>query len=76
MDEGANNYNADATVEPDNACTYDLTLSVDASQTTFTSMSVAGAFNGWNQYSNFMDDSDGDGIYTVTLSVGAGAQEY
>ena len=76
MDEGANNYNPDATVEPDNACTYDLTLSVDASQTTFTSMSVAGAFNGWNQYSNFMDDSDGDGIYSVTLSVGAGAQEY
>ena len=23
-----------------------------------------------------MDDSDGDGVYTITLSVGAGAQEY
>ena len=76
MDATANNYNADATLEPENSCTYDLTLSVDASQTAFGSVSVAGGFNGWNNGSNFMDDSDGDGVYTITLSVGAGAQEY
>ena len=61
MDPSANNYNADATVEPENSCLYDVTLSVDASQTDFTSMSLAGTFNGWNNASNFMDDSDGDG---------------
>ena len=76
LDESANNYNPDATLEPENACTYDLTLSVDVSQTSFGSVSVAGGFNGWNNGSNFMDDSDGDGIYTITLSVGSGAQEY
>ena len=76
MDETANNYDEAATVEPGNSCTYDLTLSVDASQTEFESVSVAGGFNNWNNGSNFMDDSDGDGVYTITLSVGAGAQEY
>ena len=76
MDPSANNYNADATVEPENSCLYDVTLSVDASQTDFTSMSLAGTFNGWNNASNFMDDSDGDGTYTITVSMTAGAQEY
>ena len=36
MDDSANNYNPDATVEPENSCLYDLTLSVDVSQTSFT----------------------------------------
>ena len=76
MDESANNYNPDATVEPENSCLYDVTLSVDVSQTTFTSVSLAGTFNGWNNGSNFMDDSDGDGVYTITVSMTAGAQEY
>ena len=76
MDESANNYNPDATVEPENSCLYDVTLSVDVSQTTFTSVSLAGTFNGWNNGSNFMDDSDGDGVYAITVSMTAGAQEY
>jgi hypothetical protein len=76
MDSSANNYNAEATVEPENSCLYDVTLSVDASQTSFTSMTLAGTFNGWNNLSNPMDDSDGDGVYFVTVSMTAGNQEY
>ncbi|MDA0904214.1 MAG: lamin tail domain-containing protein [Bacteroidetes bacterium] len=76
MDPTANNYNAEATVQPENSCLYDVTLSVDASQTSFTSMNLAGAFNGWNNLSNPMDDIDGDGVYTVTVSMTAGNQEY
>ena len=76
MDDSANNYNPDATVEPENACLYDLTVSVDASQTSFTGVTIAGTFNGWNNGSNPMSDDDGDGVYSITVSVGAGAQEY
>ena len=76
MDETANNYNPDATVEPENACLYDLTLSVDISQTSFTGVTLAGTFNGWNNGSNPMADDDGDGVYNITVSVTAGAQEY
>jgi hypothetical protein len=74
MDTNANNYNADATI--DEGCLYDVTLSVDASQTSFTSMFWAGTANGWNNLANPMDDSDGDGVYTVTLSLPAGNNEY
>ena len=76
MDETANNYNADATVEPENSCLYDLTVSVDISQTSFTGVTIAGTFNGWNNGSNPMSDDDGDGVYSITVSVTAGAQEY
>ncbi len=76
MDESANNYNAEATVEPENSCLYDLTVSVDISQTTFTGVTLAGGFNGWNNGSNPMSDDDGDGVYSITVSVTAGAQEY
>ncbi len=76
MDESANNYNAEATVEPENSCLYDLTVSVDISQTSFTGVTLVGGFNGWNNGSNPMSDDDGDGIYSITVSVTAGAQEY
>ena len=56
--------------------TVDITLSVDVSETSFTSMSMAGTVNGWNNTANFMDDSDGDGVYTITLSMELGNQEY
>ncbi len=76
MDPTANNYNAEATLEPENACLYDLTVSVDISQTSFTGVTLAGAYNGWNNGSNPMSDDDGDGVYSITVSVTAGAQEY
>ena len=49
-------------------------MSVDASQTSFTGVTIAGTFNGWNNGSNPMSDDDGDGVYSITVSVGAGAQ--
>ena len=75
MDAAANNYNPDATVEPENTCQYDVTLTVDASQTTFATMCLAGTFQGWNPGANPMTDN-GDGTYTITVSMAAGAQEY
>ena len=75
MDAEANNYNPDATVEPENTCLYDVTLTVDASQTSFATMCLAGTFQGWNPGANPMTDN-GDGTYTITVSMGAGAQEY
>ena len=37
---------------------------------------VSGTFNGWAGDANPMDDSDGDGIWTVTLPLDAGDYEY
>ena len=74
MDANANNYNADATI--DEGCTYDVTVSVDMAQTGFSSVSWAGTANGWNNFANFMDDSDGDGVFHITLSLPAGPNEY
>ena len=56
--------------------TVDVTFSVDVNGTGYTSVSMAGTFNGWNNAANFMDDSDGDGVYTITLAMEPGAQEY
>ncbi|MGB1945112.1 MAG: hypothetical protein ACPHM0_05420, partial [Flavobacteriales bacterium] len=75
MDDSANNY--DPLAEQDNgSCLYDVTLSVNVNAESFESVSMAGTFNGWNNGSNFMDDSDGDGIYSITVQLTAGPQEY
>jgi hypothetical protein len=37
---------------------------------------VAGAFQGWNPAATELTDADGDGIYTVTLSMNNGTYEY
>ena len=37
-----------------------MTVSVDISQTSFTGVTIAGTFNGWNNGSNPMADDDGD----------------
>ena len=75
MDSAANNFNPDATVEPENTCLYDVTFAVDASQTSFATMCLAGTFQGWNPGANPMTDN-GDGTFSITVSMGAGAQEY
>ena len=75
MDASANNY--DPLAEQDNgSCLYDVTFSVNVNAESFESVSMAGTFNGWNNGSNFMDDSDGDGIYSITVQLTAGPQEY
>jgi 1,4-alpha-glucan branching enzyme len=42
----------------------------------YTTVNVSGAFNGWSGDSNPMEDPDGDNIYTATILMPAGAQEY
>jgi hypothetical protein len=37
---------------------------------------LAGTFNGWNAVSDPLSDSDGDGIWTITMFWPAGIQEY
>ena len=59
----------------------DITLSVDMNCYTGTAsvangVYVNGTFNGWNGTSNPMDDSDGDGVYTVTLTLTQPSFEY
>ncbi|MDC3397103.1 hypothetical protein OAW57_00245 [Flavobacteriales bacterium] len=55
----------------------DVTLSVDVSNESFDYVTIAGAFNGWNNEANPMSDDDGDGIYTITLQFPPNsAQEY
>ena len=67
MDASANNY--DPLAEQDNgSCLYDVTFSVNVNAESFESVSMAGTFNGWNNGSNFMDDSDGDGITASPFS--------
>jgi 1,4-alpha-glucan branching enzyme len=62
-------------VEP---TTYNVTLSVNMSEYTadFTTIYLSGTFNGWSGDANPMEDADGDGIWTTTVMMGAGAQEY
>ena len=59
----------------------DITLSVDMNCYTGTAsvangVYVNGTFNGWNGTSNPMDDSDGDGVYSVTLTLTQPSFEY
>ena len=59
----------------------DITLSVDMNCYTGTAsvangVYVNGTFNGWNGTSNPMDDSDNDGVYTVTLTLTVPSIEY
>ena len=59
----------------------DITLSVDMNCYTGTAsvangVYVNGTFNNWNGTSNPMDDSDGDGVYSVTLTLTQPSFEY
>ena len=61
-----------------------ITLSVDAAgfvdgdgnPLAVDSMFLAGAFNGWNGSANQMSDDDGDGVYTITVLLPGGNNEY
>ncbi len=55
-----------------------VSFSVDMNQvaTAFTTVYVSGEFNGWSGTANPLDDSDGDGIWTGTILMPAGAQEF
>jgi len=55
-----------------------VTLEVNMSSYTdmFTTVYLAGSFNGWDGEANPMEDPDGDGIWTTTLMLPAGNNEY
>jgi 1,4-alpha-glucan branching enzyme len=56
---------------------YDITFQVDMSeQTGFTTPEVNGTFNGWCGNCTAMQDLDGDGIWSITVSLQEGTYEY
>jgi hypothetical protein len=57
--------------------TYIVTFQVDMSnQTGFTTPEVNGTFNGWCGNCNFMNDNDGDNIWTRTISIPSGTYQF
>ena len=78
-DSTASNYNSSAT-DDDDSCTYATEFNVDMScvEFSFSTVHVTGPFCGWcgSDGWNDMTDTDGDGIYSVTLFVAAGDIEY
>ena len=57
---------------------YDVTFNVDMNNSgeTFTQMYLSGQFNDWSGEANPMNDDDGDGVWTTTLSLPIGSHEY
>ena len=56
---------------------YDITFQVDMSeQTGFNIPEVNGVFNGWCGNCTAMQDADGDGIWSITVSLQEGTYEY
>jgi len=58
----------------------DVTFQVDMNQYSeayaYSGVFLNGSFNGWCGTCNPMDDSDGDGVWSVTLSLAPGTVEY
>ena len=56
----------------------EITLSVDMNDysDTFTTPYISGSFNGWSADANPMDDIDGDGVWTVTVTMADGLQDF
>lgn len=57
---------------------YDVTFNVDMNNSgeTFTQMYLSGQFNDWSGEANPMNDDDGDGVWTTTVSLPIGSHEY
>ena len=56
---------------------YDVTFQVDMNgQTGFTTPELNGSFNGWCGNCTAMSDANGDGIWSVTVSLQEGTYEY
>lgn len=57
---------------------YDVTFSVDMNDypDAFSTVYVSGGFNGWAGVANPMEDTDGDGIWTTTITIPQGEIEY
>ncbi|MDA0729161.1 MAG: glycogen-binding domain-containing protein, partial [Bacteroidetes bacterium] len=53
-----------------------VTFTVDASQTSFSEVYLAGGFNGWSESDHPMQDLNGDGVYVLTVSLPEGWNEF
>lgn len=76
-DESANNYNPDATVD-NGSCLYNVTFHVNMSEVTdaYTLPELNGTFNEWCGGCAPMSDTDGDGIWSITVELAEGNYEY
>ena len=66
----------DATCIPLSGSFINFCVDMNCASVPFTDVTIFGLFNGWNPFANFMDDSDGDGIYCTTVFMTAGTQEF
>lgn len=76
-DPNATNYDAAAT-EDDNSCEYNVTFQVDMNEypDPYTTVYVAGSYNGWCADCNPMEDPEMDGIWTATYPVPNGEYQF
>jgi hypothetical protein len=62
-------------VEPANV-TFKVDMNQDAEGYVYSGVFLNGSFNGWCGTCNPMDDTDGDGVWELTLSLNPGTIEY
>jgi hypothetical protein len=76
-DVAAVNYDAAAT-EDDGTCQYNVTFQVDMNEylDPFTTVYVAGSYNGWCADCNPMEDPELDGIWTATYPIPNGEYQF
>ena len=69
-DPAASNYAATAT-DDDGSCQYAITFQVDMAgySGAYGMVNLNGSFTGWCGSCVVMDDTDGDGVYAVTVDV-------
>ena len=78
MDATAANYDSTALID-DGSCQYAVTFQVDMNTYGLAAgdmVNLNGTYNSWCGACNVMDDSDADGIYTFTVNLTEGTQEY
>ncbi len=72
-------YFDDAVTQEAATVPVDITFNVDMNDyaDAFTTPYVSGSFNGWDGEANPMEDTDGDGVWTTTITgISSGAHEY
>jgi hypothetical protein len=57
-------------------CSAEVQFSLRICDSKAHTVAIAGDFNGWNPQANFLEDPEGDGIWTGTLKLEPGRYEY
>jgi len=57
-------------------CSAEVKFSLRISDSKAHTVAIAGDFNGWNPQANLLEDPEGDGIWTGTLTLEPGRYEY